>query len=376
MNKRLIVHRFLLLVGSSLFALFLAEGVCRIFFPAQPSIRFQQDVDELRGMKLDEAPGMIKNDHELFWRLVPNKRLPDDSWPFFGVISNEQSLREDHEIPLAKPVGETRILFLGDSCTFGYGVPHHAAFVQVAEAALQDISPGPVECINAGVPGYTLFQGYRYLGTEGLRYQPDLVVLNFGWNDNGIWDPLGDIEHYARMKKMQPPGPLRKSGLCRLMWSIVNRPAPPDPGQKKRPRLLPGEFRETLGKIHSLLEEQRIPLLVLVWPMRLNTQPDIPPEGRTALQIEMMSFGQAHPFLPSPPVSGMLDLVPLGQALVREHGPEAIYFDHGHVKPMAHQAIGEAIAEHLSPWISETPKKGTTNEHELKRVHACHCRHF
>lgn len=353
MSKRINLYRCLLAVGSTLFALVLAEVGCRLLLPLQPSMRFQQDVDELQGMKLDDAARMIRNDPELFWRLVPNTQLSDDLWPFFGVIANGQGLREDHEISRQKPPGELRLLFLGDSCTFGYGVAHDQAFVQVAESALRDMSPGPVECINAGVPGYTLFQGYRYLVTEGLRYQPDLVVLNFGWNDNGMWDQFGDREHDQLMKKAQPRGALRHSRLCRLLWSVTNRPEAPDSGRAKRPRLLPGEFREILAEIHSLLDERHIPLLILVWPMRVNSEPATPANARTSLQMEMMGFGQAHPVSASPPVGGVLDLVPLGRELVREHGVQAIYFDHGHVTPIAHQAIAQAIAEHLSPWIKK-----------------------
>ncbi|MCA9270152.1 MAG: hypothetical protein KDA41_16840, partial [Planctomycetales bacterium] len=278
--------------------------------------------------------------------------LPGDAWPFFGVISNGQSLREDHEIPLSKPPGKIRILFLGDSCTFGYGVAQDKTFVEAAEALLHErAAPRSVECINAGVPGYTLFQGYRSLATTGMRMQPDLVMLNFGWNDYGNWDDLGDAEHYALTKAAQPPGPLRHSRLSRVIWSIGRQRAASDPAAEKRPRLTPEEFLETLEKIHALTQAQEIPLLILVWPMRDNADPDTPAVMRSPLQVEMIAFGQAHPLAMSPRVSGVLDLVPLGQELVAEHGAPAIYLDQGHVGELAHQAIGRAIADHLAPWL-------------------------
>ncbi len=46
----------------------------------------------------------------------------------------------------------------------------------------------------------------------------------------------------------------------------------------------------------------------------------------------------------------MLDLVPLARQLVAEHGMEAIYYDGGHVTPLAHQAIGRAVVEKIDPW--------------------------
>ena len=351
--KRVTLYRWLLAAGSLLFALLLAELACRVFVRPQPTLRFQQDVAELEGLRLHAATRMIQNDAELFWRLAPNTRLPDDAWPFFGLVSNGQSLREDHEIPLPKPAGQVRILFLGDSCTFGYGVAHDKTFVEVAESLLREqAATGSVECINAGVPGYTLFQGYRRLATEGLRLQPDLVVLNFGWTDYGSGDDLSDAEHYARSQARQPPGPLRHSHLCRLIWSVTRNRTTPRPPTEKRPRLLPEEFLETLEKLHALTQARRIPLLILVWPMRDNALPDTPSVLRSPLQMEMIAFGQAHPLSTSPRVSGVLDLVPLGRELVEEHGSAAIYFDHGHVTEAGHRAIGQAIANHLAAWLN------------------------
>ncbi len=350
-KRRHLLYRCLLAGVSSLIALILAEEACRLFIPEQASIRFQQDVDELQGLQLGEASRMIRNDPELFWKLVPDTRISEDAWPFFGVISNGHSLREDQRIPFEKPTGQTRILFLGDSCTFGYGVAHDEAFPHVVESMLREKSGKEVECINAGVPGYTLFQGYRFLITEGLRYQPDLVVLNFGWNDSGMWDHLGDRDHHAILQAMQPPPSLRSSRLCQLVWGYWHKPDSGDANPKNRPRLLPSEFAETLEEIHELLEQRYIPLLILLWPMKMNADPGIPAEARSELQNEMTQFGQAHPISNDPPLGGLIDLVPLGRKLVREHGPQAVYFDAGHVTPMAHRAIAEAITDHLGPWL-------------------------
>ena len=354
MKARAKLYRYLLAAGSCLFALLIAEVACRLFFQPSPTLRFEQDIDELQGMKLNEAAQIIQNDAELFWRLAPNTKLPDIAWPFFGMVANGQSLREDHEIPLDKRAGETRILFLGDSCTFGYGVAYDKTFVQIVESLAQDMTSGPVQCINAGVPGYTLFQGYRRLATQGLRLQPDLVVLNFGWNDYGVWDDLSDVEHYALSQSRQPPGLLRHSHVARLIWSTAqSRTTTPVASKEKRPRLLPEEFLETLEKIHDLTQARQIPLLILVWPMRDNTRSDVPPALRSPLQVEMIAFGQAHPLSMSSRVSGVMDLVPLGRKLVEEHGAQAIYFDHGHVTEAGHQAIGQAIADHLAPWLKK-----------------------
>ena len=126
----------------------------------RPSVRFEQAQDALRGRANAQFANLIQQDPERFWRLVPGITLPADTRPFFGVISNSQGLRENHEIPRHKGPRELRILFLGDSVTFGYRLANDQSFVEIAEESLQARHPGiEVECINAGVPGYGLFQG-------------------------------------------------------------------------------------------------------------------------------------------------------------------------------------------------------------------------
>ena len=136
---------------------------------------------------------VFEADDELFWRLAPNVTLPPDARPLFGIVSNAQGLRADHIID-PKPSDRVRILFVGDSCTFGYRVAHDETFVATAQRRLRAASATvEVECINAGVPGYSLFQGWRFLETRAPLLEPDLVVLNFGWNSPATWDGIGDL---------------------------------------------------------------------------------------------------------------------------------------------------------------------------------------
>ena len=350
-TRRLWKFRILAAAVSTILSIGLAEVLCRALIPPQVSLRFEQDVDELQGMNLKEAAGMIENDSELFWKLAPDKKLPAHYWPFFGVVSSGDSLREDHEIPVRKPAGEIRILFLGDSCTYGYGVAHDATFTEVCESVLESRLKSPVECINAGVPGYSLFQGSRYLATKGLAYEPDLVVLSFGWNDAGMWDHLGDRQHHEIIRAMRPPPILAHSRLAEIAWRHMHKPDPPSDAAEYRPRLKADEFTQTLQEIHQSLSDKNIPVLILVWPMRFNSDSTATAATRTEYQVAMGTFGQGLSVQKDPSVPGLLDLIPLGKELVGRHGIEGIYYDQGHVTPTAHEAIGTAIADHLMPWL-------------------------
>lgn len=84
-----------------------------------------------------------------------------------------------------KPPGTYRIVFLGDSTTFGWGVNAEERFSDLLEAKLNAAGSGPrVEAINLGIPGYTTHHALRLLERDALRYEPDLLVLSFGANDS------------------------------------------------------------------------------------------------------------------------------------------------------------------------------------------------
>ncbi|MCX8037481.1 MAG: GDSL-type esterase/lipase family protein [Candidatus Sumerlaeia bacterium] len=88
------------------------------------------------------------------------------------------------DIPEAKSTGTLRVLCLGDSRTFGYQVANEQSFPAQLELRLREMQPNsPIEVLNAGFPGYSSYQGLRFLETRGERLAPDLVTVAFDFND-------------------------------------------------------------------------------------------------------------------------------------------------------------------------------------------------
>ncbi len=86
-------------------------------------------------------------------------------------------------VPLQKPAGTRRILIVGDSYAFGFGVDEPDTLA----ARLQDDlrkDHGDVTVLNMGVPGYQTGQELGRLERDGFRLQPDLVILVYYANDN------------------------------------------------------------------------------------------------------------------------------------------------------------------------------------------------
>lgn len=105
------------------------------------------------------------------------------------VKLNAHGLR-DEEIAFAKANGERRILVLGDSVAFGWGVSQGEPFPERMEPLLSRRTARPWQVINAGVNGYNTVQEAAYFTWHGLRYSPDGVILVFVSNDvNPVLDP-------------------------------------------------------------------------------------------------------------------------------------------------------------------------------------------
>jgi lysophospholipase L1-like esterase len=99
--------------------------------------------------------------------------------PRFGDL-NPDGLRD---YPIGPKEGRFRLLFLGDSIAV-YGDSRDDTFVGHLRAELGQRPGGKrLDIINAGVRGYTNYQELLYLKKYGLKFQPDLVGLQFCLND-------------------------------------------------------------------------------------------------------------------------------------------------------------------------------------------------
>ncbi|MDD5556043.1 MAG: SGNH/GDSL hydrolase family protein [bacterium] len=110
-------------------------------------------------------------DPVLFWRAVP--RYPYNAQGFKGP-----------ELPAAKGPREFRIFCYGDSNTDG---PDRGGWPERLQEILDRRSVrGLLEfrVVNAGLTGYSSWQGLRRFRRESPSYAPDLVLVSFGWNDH------------------------------------------------------------------------------------------------------------------------------------------------------------------------------------------------
>lgn len=140
-------------------------------------VRFVEPSDDVNATKLFDT--LIRPVDKGMWTNSPNFRRRFAQSEFdIAIRTNSQGLR-DREYPLEKPANTFRILVLGDSFTFGYGVEAEETYAKVLEKLLNRGSTLKYEVLNGGVIGYGTFHELRFLRESGLALHPDLVVIGF-----------------------------------------------------------------------------------------------------------------------------------------------------------------------------------------------------
>jgi hypothetical protein len=289
-------------------------------------------------------------DRELGWRLVPGAR---DEWGGVRVSINARGMRGpalDHE----KPEGTLRILFLGDSVTFGYGVERDEdLFAQGVGRELTRRLGRPVEIVNAGVGGYSPWQQALFFEREGVRYAPDLVVVGFvteklalvryggetrGWqlertargaldrwlSGSAVAAWLGDALARIRFGRDVSAGALREEA------ADVRRLArdPDAPAWRRAWSITTGN----LDRIFALAASREIESMLVIFPYAFQLDAPARSGGPQRRLV-------AHALARGVPV---LDLLPL---LGARRGAAPDFIDESHLSPEGHRAVAAALVD-------------------------------
>ena len=305
---------------------------------------------------------LFLRDPDLGWRLRPGAA---DFWGGIPTRINSRGLRGPERAP-AKPPGTGRILFLGDSVTFGFLIEDdELVFPARVEAALSTPAR-PVECINGAVGGYSPWQEHLFLKGEGASYAPDMVVLCFVLNDvteqlslqrfGGTWEGA----QLEKSRSGRGPVWLQESALAhfaRRAWARLEFGSDVVGGARER---------EELGMYHLLLEpnrddvqeawrgtqrsvaaivdwcaEREVALALVLFPISVQFED---PVRLAAPQRIMGAFAERRGL-------ACLDLLPVlvEEMVARGLAPEDLQLDAVHLSALGH----EVCAERIAAWIRE-----------------------
>jgi len=351
-----------LMAASIAATLLVLEAGVRLVAPQDPDF-----FDSAAFLRMDPRPGEPLT-------LVPGAR---GNYTGVPVRINSLGLR-DGEISPAPPEGVTRILVVGDSVTFGFGVRLEETYVKRLPSLMAARDPDlRVETVNAGVPaaGLTSYERAIRRFVPGIR--PRLVVVGLVLNDILDYDTVVDPSRggaapaegavaalnqaLLRHSHLYLLGYMRgKSLLYRLGLLDINRTyrdhflalEPRSPGQDRAWE----STLKHLGAIVDAAREASVPLAFAIFP--LEPQLDA---GRLELyrsRLGLRAGNEALQGLPQRRLAAAaaalgiptLDLLPAFRGSGKTDlylRNQSITFDWIHLSPEGHAVAAEAIAEWL-----------------------------
>ncbi len=322
----------------------------------------------LRASRFTLSEGTLRDLHELrperrwLFGLRPGAEATVEATGGIRYRINEQGFRDRPRTPHPTP-GVYRILVLGDSVAFGYGVNEDEAFPQQLERALVQAGAS-VEVLNFGVNGYNPYTEAALFADRGTAYNPDLVLVQFCIND--LADPtlhfdaqtrlhLGTIpdEAFPDPSKRRPPprfpGPLRACRAlraCALMddaW-LAWRARAPD-ARDQLAALAPSDLNDDTrrawlaaryGEIDERARAVGAVFVVVVFPYREEVEGTAP----ARVQAQLEELGRSKGWI----TFGLLPAFREASA----HGEHSLFFDIWHPTAEGHRAAAEATAEELT----------------------------
>lgn len=318
----------------------------------------------------------VGNDPGQSYELIPDSSSP--SYVGVPVRINRLGFR-DRELTLPKPETVFRVLAVGDSVTFGFGVRSEDTYAERLEALLNaefDGSARKAEVVNAGIGGTGLDYYYHFLKKKAPELEPDLVLIGITLNDisnyggsrvgeSGDSVQFGELVHKVNRALLlhshlyQAVYMNLKSFFYRIGVLDINETHDYDflvfrPASERRARAWNSSL-ELLGRIIEEAGNREISVLLVVFPTEVQLSRETLELYRRELgvqlddstlvgapQIRLAEFARAHG-------------VPLVDLLPRFREAEdplflqnqAISHDWVHLSPSGHEVAAEEILRGL-----------------------------
>lgn len=231
-------------------------------------------------------------DPKLYWKLKPNQNC-------YTKVAHKPVHINSHgtrgtEFQIEKPPNTLRILCLGDSRTFGWGLSEAQTYSGLLEQMLQGAAGTPhpgllpsegrgkqIEVINAGVNAWSYAQMLVYFRDTALRYKPDVVILA----DANLWTQFSENNspEFAErfMSRVRLKNLLRRSALYHYVVEMKlkvyyekhrQKFIPVDPRQdtlfKEQQQKDPDTvFRDAIEEVCTLAQREGVKPVLLYLPM-------------------------------------------------------------------------------------------------------------
>lgn len=234
---------------------------------------------------------LLKQDSVLFWKQKPNLNT---EFKKQKVVTNKIGFRA-HEIQEKK---KTRIICLGASPTFGYGVKYEDTYPFVIENLLKQ-NNYDVEVINAGEIGYSSYQGLCLFKKEIIYLKPDIITVSFVINDIDKYRFFRSSSLYDNQLKPLPELVVTMNNFVYDLnfFKLVNKILLSNLSKRmqyygknynnqynENRRVSLKQYEKNLNAFIDFAENNNIKIVFMVMPVNLPTKPKINDDEKNKIE--------------------------------------------------------------------------------------------
>jgi hypothetical protein len=268
----------LLIIFGSLLAFTLGEVALRSYlvFLSSNKGSFEEELKRAESTSLEQLSsgtklaGIVRPSQfsDLVYELKPKIQ-----GTFLGksLRTNSAGFRGE-DLSIKKEAGTLRIVGIGDSVMFGWGVEEEESYLALLGRRVSAALNRKVEIINTGTPGYNTTMEVAALQHKAMIYEPDVIVLHVVNNDWGAPEFMTETDTGFSLYRCY---------LCEKVTALVRQVfhkvptaqseffigATPDHSDRVikqyRYMLGPVGFQNALKLLHQLTAERKIPVFIL-----------------------------------------------------------------------------------------------------------------
>jgi len=250
----------------------------------------------------------------------------------------------------AKPRDAYRIAIVGDSVSFGYGVPYKKSYPAMLEAGLnQNVAANPqlqekgisrFQVINFSVNGYGVAAYAELMKSKVPEFSPDLVIVGYCLNDPAptsvLFEAVGEAMKrnalYKRLSKYSEfltwiKYSLDKASDNRRLKQMFNE------GYEREDVI--AEINRSFATVKAKSDELNAELMVVVFPYFVNFEPYKLGNAHTVIGGILEDNGIRHYDLLDTFANSGIDMMDLRVS------PD----DYTHPSPAGHQVIADVLVE-------------------------------
>lgn len=334
--------RLLVALIATVVALVVAEGALRLSGTGAPRL-----VSVLRILGTRLGASATVHDDDLLMRFVPDKTILG----YYHINGRGWRGPDVDDDPAAETL---RIVCVGDSCTFGFGLKESdtwpAALQHMLDVAFEGVQS--FEVINTGVTGYSTWQNLLQIQGDVAELSADLVlVLPSGHNDITGARRFSDREATAFNHGLRRL--IEDTNLYRSLDQLAG--GSPEQGMEVPPpgvpsmywRVSPRQLEENLLAMVGSCRDQGSKPVFIASPQRADVQQSVPAYGNVVGIVESVAKTTETPL--ADPVS-----------LFAARAPELLFVDRVHPNATGARLIAFAALKalvHEEGLLPDSPRR-------------------